>query len=109
MRAVSYTKGDLILVEGQRGADAYLIESGRVEVYRAGPPELPVAILGPGQIFGEMALITEQPRSASVRAIDDVRLLAMGWAEVLERLRNTSDGLLPLLRTLSERLRTVTA
>lgn len=109
MRAITCKRGDVIVVEGQRGADAYLVESGRVEVYRAGPPELPLAVLGPGQIFGEMALITEQPRSASVRAIDDVQLQVMGWDEFLERLHNAGDGLLPLLRTLSERLRNMNA
>lgn len=108
-RVVHYKKGDVIIVEGQRGADAFVIERGRVEVYRAGPPELPLAVLGPGQIFGEMALITEQSRSASVRALEDVELQMIGGDEFLDRLHDADDGLLPLLRTLSERIRNMTA
>ncbi len=108
-RTAKYEKGKVIVVEGQRGGDAFVVEVGRVEVYRAGPPELPLAVLGPGQIFGEMALITEQSRSASVRALEDVELLVMSWEEFLDRIKNTEDGLLPLLRTLSERLRNMTA
>src|SRR5262245_4210942 len=62
VRAETYRRGDLVIVEGQRGGEAFVVESGRVEVFRAGPPPLRLAVLGPGQIFGEMALITELPR-----------------------------------------------
>ena len=51
MRPETFAKGQVILTEGQRGTEAYVIERGSVEVYRVGPPELPLAVLGPGQIF----------------------------------------------------------
>lgn len=108
MRAVKYKKGDVIVTEGHRGSDAFVVELGRVEVFRAGPPELPLAVLGPGEIFGEMALITEQPRSASVRALDDVEVSVVGRDEFLDHLRAAPDTLLPFLRTLSERIRNLT-
>ena len=109
MRAEKYDKGDLILTEGQRGGDAFVIEHGRVEVFRAGPPELTLAILGRGQIFGEMALITELPRSASVRALEDVEIGVIGRDEFLDHLRTAPDALLPFLRTMSERIRSLSS
>ena len=68
MRTSSYQKGDVIIAEGEFTSDAYIINLGFVEVYRTGPPEQRLSILGPGDIFGEMALISERSRSASVRA-----------------------------------------
>lgn len=109
MQAVKYVKGDLIVTEGHRGSEAFVVEHGRVEVFRAGPPELPLAVLGPGDIFGEMALITEQPRSASVRALEDVEADVIAHDEFLAIWRAEPDALLPLVRVLCERLRSLTA
>ena len=109
IRAEKYDKGDLILIEGQRGGEAFVVEHGRVQVFRAGPPELTLAVLGPGQIFGEMGLISELPRSASVRAVEDVEIGVIGRDEFLEHLRTTPDALLPFLRTLSERIRSLSS
>lgn len=109
MQATKYAKDALIVTEGHPGSEAFVVEHGRVEVFRAGPPELAVAVLGPGDIFGEMALITEQPRSASVRALEDVEVSVIGRDEFLEHLRVAPDALLPFLRTLSERIRNLTS
>jgi hypothetical protein len=105
MRAEKYKAGEVVITEGQRGGDAYVVERGHVEVFRAGPPELALAVLGPGQIFGEMGLITEQPRSASVRALEDVEVGVLAREEFLDHLRSAPDALLPFLRTLAERIR----
>jgi len=50
---------------------AYYINSGHVKVVRDGNE---IALLGPGSFFGEMALITDEPRTATVEVIDDVEL-----------------------------------
>lgn len=105
MRFEKFAKGDSILTEGHRGVEAYVVQSGRVEVFRAGPPELRLAVLGPGQIFGEMGLITEQSRSASIRALEDVEIGVIGRDDFLDHLRSAPDALLPFLRTLAERIR----
>jgi CRP-like cAMP-binding protein len=105
MRPVTFDKGEVIITEGQRGTAAYVIERGSVEVYRAGPPEVALAVLGPGQIFGEMALITEQPRSASVRALEEVAVRSVRRDEFLDELRSAPEALVPFLRSLAERIR----
>ena len=109
MREERYKKGDVILTEGQRGGEAYVVLLGRVEVFRAGPPELSLAVLGPGQIFGELALMTDDARSASVRALERVEVGVIGRDEFLTHLRETPDALLPFIRTLAERIRTLNA
>lgn len=64
--------GDHFFREGDTGNAVYVLQSGRVEVVRDWHGEsIDLGTLGPGDCFGEMALIDFQPRSASVRAIDD--------------------------------------
>lgn len=65
-------KGEKIIVLGeQSNGCAYYIKSGHVKVMYAGDE---IAVLGPESFFGEFALITDEPRSATVEAIDDVEL-----------------------------------
>ena len=109
IRADNYRAGEMVITEGQRGGEAFVVERGRVEVFRAGPPPLRLAVLGPGQIFGEMALITELPRSASVRALDDAEVSVIDGDDFLDHLRTNSEALLPVLRTMAERIRNLNA
>ena len=109
MRKTSYRVGDVILGEGEFTSDAYIIDRGFVEVYHAGPPEQRLSILGPGDIFGEMSLITERPRSASVRALEDVEARVFDRETLLELWRSDPDSMLPLLTMLCERIRILDA
>ncbi len=75
---VSFKKGDIIFHAGEMGDALYIIYEGSVEVIKPGKgdePEQVMTELGPGEIFGEMALLEELPRSATIRAKDNVRLL----------------------------------
>lgn len=65
-------KGEVIVGIGdESNGCAYYINAGHVKVLREGNE---IAILGPGSFFGEMALITDEPRTATVEVIDDVEL-----------------------------------
>lgn len=65
-------KGEAILSIGDpSNGCAYYINSGHVKIVRGGNE---IAVLGPGSFFGEMALITDEPRTATVEVIDDVEL-----------------------------------
>ena len=70
-KAMSWsTKAAVIFREGQRGYSAYLIERGEVEIsIRRNGQDVKLASRGPGEVFGEMAIIDDQPRSATVTAI----------------------------------------
>ncbi|MDD5377456.1 MAG: cyclic nucleotide-binding domain-containing protein [Candidatus Gracilibacteria bacterium] len=76
-----FSKGATIMSEGDVSDNrAYLIESGSVDIYRQG---MKIATLHEGDIFGEMALITNEPRSASVVSHADTEVLAFGKDEFL--------------------------
>ncbi|MGH7333902.1 MAG: cyclic nucleotide-binding domain-containing protein, partial [Candidatus Rokuibacteriota bacterium] len=109
MRHSSYRKGDVIIVEGEFTSDAYIINVGFVEVYRAGPPEQRLSLLGPGDIFGEMALISERSRSASVRALEDVEVRVFDRQAFLRVWRSDPDSMIPLVAMLCERIRILDA
>ncbi len=75
---VGFKKGDVIFEAGEPGDALFVIYEGTVEVVKPaekGEPEQIMTELGEGEIFGEMALIEELPRSATVRAKEDCRLL----------------------------------
>lgn len=109
MRQTSYRKGDVIIAEGEFTSDAYILQRGFVEVYHAGPPEQRLSILGPGDIFGEMSLITERPRSASVRALEDVAARVFDREAFLRVWKSDPDSMLPLVTMLCERIRILDA
>jgi CRP-like cAMP-binding protein len=108
MDAASYRAGDVIIAEGEYTSDAYVIERGSVEVYLAGPPARRRRVLHAGEIFGEMALIIEQPRSASVRALEDVEARVIDRDELQVIWQHDPGALLPVLKVLCERVRTLT-
>lgn len=65
----------MVFREGDKGAEAFFILSGSVRVFAhpAGGPEIQFGILEKGDLFGEMALIDDRPRSASVQALSPAR------------------------------------
>ncbi len=88
----SYATGDLIIREGDQSDAFYALKSGRVQVY-TGDDELPrkLAVLGPGDIFGEIAAIEGTRRTASVRALEECELLCLEAAELNLLLAKNAD------------------
>lgn len=85
-------KGSVIMREGEPGNCAYLIQSGRVVVFndnKGRPVEL--ARLDTGEIFGEMALAADMPRTATVKALEDCTLIVI-TREILDKKLARSDS-----------------
>lgn len=73
---VEYSPSQIIFCEYEPGFEFYFIQKGRVRIVKIiNDREKTVDVLGPGDVFGEMAILEEQPRSATVIAIDHVRVL----------------------------------
>jgi NADH dehydrogenase len=76
-----YRPGDYIFHQGEPGINFYIIEKGEVEVLRSDGEEKStevLAVLGSGDFFGEMALVDNQPRNATIRARTPVEVVVMG-------------------------------
>src|SRR6185436_347366 len=78
----SYAKTAVVLTEGETGDSLYMIQSGKVKVVIGDEEgrEIILKILGPGDFFGEMSMIDQEPRSASVTTIEPVTLLVLTHA-----------------------------
>jgi CRP/FNR family cyclic AMP-dependent transcriptional regulator len=99
---VEFPAGQYIVRQGQVGSGLYVVLDGSVRVVR-GSTEL--ARLGPGEFIGELSVIDQQPRMASVEAVDDTRLLAVASWDLLELLERDPALSLNLIRGLARRVR----
>jgi len=83
----AFQTGALIIREGDGADAAYMIVRGRCRAFRAvGDKQETLAIMGPGDVFGEMALLLDAPRAASVEAVDPVTVLVLGKSTMTEGL-----------------------
>ena len=103
----SYPKGVRVFHEGDRSDACYIVRSGDLRVTREHPDGRAIALatLGPGDIFGELAMLDGEARSASVEALSDCELLALPAGDVRQLLRGSSEITAKLVFALTRRLR----
>jgi CRP-like cAMP-binding protein len=101
-----YDAGAVILHEGQGGIAFFVVVSGKVTISRAGSDgqTQEVRTMGPGGSFGEMALFSDRPRSATVTAVEPTDCLALHRFEFLDELRRSPEVALRLMDSLAIRL-----
>lgn len=105
-REFNLPAGNMLFEEGQAGAEAYVIESGEVEIIKLSMDrEVLLAVRGPGEVIGEVALLDEAPRMASVRARTDSALIAIKKESFDELLHSSPTALNATFRTTLARLR----
>ena len=103
---VSVPAGQLVLQEGDQGDSLYVVLAGELEVTkRQGSQDVLLALYKPGQFFGEMALLEQAPRSASVRTLQESRLLVISQAAFQTLLSCSPSAPLKILHTVTSRLR----
>jgi predicted acylesterase/phospholipase RssA/CRP-like cAMP-binding protein len=96
VRELSFRAGAWVIREGDPAESLFIVRSGRLEVVIEGPPETLLRVLRRGDVLGELALLREGTRSASVRARRDVELLELGRDEfemLIERAPSFALGL----------------
>ena len=87
-QTVALPAGGLFMREGELGDKVYVLEQGRVEVLKSvGHEQRLLKELGPGDCFGEMALLDISPRSATVRALEDCQALEIPAAALYQLYR----------------------
>jgi len=101
----TFPQGSILMREGEPGDAAYMIIQGKCRAFRttaAGPEVL--SVMGPGDVFGEMALLLDEPRAASVEALEPVVVLILDKKTLTEGLG--VDGWTgALVRALAQRFR----
>lgn len=100
---------NVIFQEGDSGEVLFIILSGKVKVMLTGKngQEFILSHLGPGNFFGEMAILESAPRSASVITVEGSEFFLLGRKELTELLKHHPDIAMKILKNLSQRLRKV--
>src|SRR5215208_7187299 len=103
--ARSFSAGVRVFHEGDHSDACYLVRSGDLRVTREHPDGRAIALatLGPGDIFGELAMLDGEARSASVETLSDSELLALPAADVRRLLRGSSEITVKLVVALTRR------
>jgi CRP-like cAMP-binding protein len=105
-----FKKGDVIFREGDTGDNVYQIEEGTVSVYvgYGEDDQTLLTDLGKGRFFGEMAAVEDFPRSATVVAKEDVKLLEIRRAEIKDFFKSNPDKIIEIMKGMTSRLRELT-
>jgi CRP-like cAMP-binding protein len=101
-RVLVFGSGASIYRRHEKGDCAYIIRRGQIEINEQGRA---VEIMQPGEIFGEMALIDHEPRTASAVALGEVELIPIDRSLFQALIRDDADFSLTILHLLARRLR----
>lgn len=109
MDEVKFKAGQVIIREGEVGGLFYVITEGEVQITIANADSEQIVLqeIGPGGFFGELSMLTNAPRAAQVKALEDVTLLALERQEFFEFLRSKPSAAIDVLIELGGRLQTM--
>lgn len=109
-RTIRARKGQTVVAKGESSRDVFIVQEGRLEVllYAASGREVSLRGLGAGQLFGELAAIDGEERSASIIAATDARLLAIGAENFRSLISSSPEAANWLARRLTAQIRNLT-
>jgi CRP-like cAMP-binding protein len=100
-----FPKGTVLCREGEPGKEMWVIQSGKVAISKnVRDVEKQLAVLGPGEFLGEMAIISNKPRNASAIVEEDARLLVIDPKTFEAMIRGNSEIAIRMIKKLSDRL-----
>ncbi|MDA2962479.1 MAG: Crp/Fnr family transcriptional regulator [Actinomycetota bacterium] len=107
METVKILKGSVLFAEGDEGNHLYIVVDGKLKLGTSSGDgrENLLSILGPGEMFGELSLFDPGPRTSTVTAVTDAKLLTLGRKELIPWLALNPVVALHLLGRLAQRLR----
>lgn len=104
----NYKKGETIVKEGEQAVAFFVVTKGKVEVTKgSGAKKQKLGELGPGSVFGEMALLDGAPRVATAKAVGDVECLVLSRWDFVAELQSNPQMAVAMLPIISKRLRDV--
>lgn len=97
----TFAKGTVIFREGDRGAEAYLVQKGAVRIFKTvHGKRITLGQCKPFQVFGELALLDDGPRMAAAEASEDTIVMVLGKAHIRDMLDSAAPGLTTLIQSL---------
>lgn len=101
----AFPKGTILFHEGDTGEDMYIINTGKVKIFKEiGGNEKVLAMLGASDFFGEMSLLNKKPRSAGAEVTEDSKILVINNSTFDTMIRSNSEIALRIIRILAKRL-----
>jgi CRP-like cAMP-binding protein len=102
----NYPKGEYIFMEGDHGEEMFIIHQGKVNITKkTDEGEKTLVTLGPGDFFGEMAVIDKGPRSASAIAVEDTSCIVLDEDLFEQQMQRNAKIVKKILKNMSARLR----
>lgn len=104
---VAFGPGDYLFHENEKSFQFYIVQEGQVEIFKmsANGAKIPLALVGAGNSLGEFAMIDRNPRSASARALTEVRCARISEEAYQHLLQELPDWAIAVMKALVERLR----
>jgi CRP/FNR family cyclic AMP-dependent transcriptional regulator len=100
-----FPKGTVLFREGEAGREMFVLQSGRIAISkRVREEEKVLAVLGPGEFFGEMAIISNKPRNATATVMEDAKLLVIDPKTFEAMIRGNAEIAVRMIKKLAERL-----
>src|SRR5919106_93309 len=100
-----FPKGTILFKEGEPGKEMFVLQSGKVAISKkVRDVEKVLAMLGPGEFFGEMAIISNKPRNATARVQEDAKLLVIDPKTFEAMIRGNSEIAVRMIKKLADRL-----
>jgi len=101
---VSKSQGEEVFHQGEKADSLYIVSDGLIGVVDEGPPRRGVAKLGPGNVFGEISIITDQPRTATAIALRPTELIAIDRNVIRRLIHQNSNVLVTMLGFVRDRM-----
>ena len=98
----SFDAGEKIFLQDDTGGRMFVVRSGRVQIVTYGTV---LENVGPGGVFGEMAIIDEAPRSAAALAVESTEVVSIDRGQFLSLIRETPEFALHIMSLLAKRIR----
>jgi CRP-like cAMP-binding protein len=100
-----FPKGTVLFQEGEPGKDMFVLQSGKISISKkVRDVEKVLAVLGPGEFFGEMAIISNKPRNATATVMEDAKLLVIDPKTFEAMIRGNAEIAVRMIKKLAERL-----
>jgi CRP-like cAMP-binding protein len=110
-KRVRFNRNQMVFAEGEEAHELYVVRSGKVAIAKQSPDhrESLIALMDPGDLFGEMALFDHEPRSAGARALESSELLSVPYPPILALAEARPELLWDVVSMLARRLRSTDA